>query len=311
MRTAVLLIGYDRPDYFGEVLDSLMAQPEMTALDLHVVIDGGPGARQGELVELATARGPDEVTVTCRPDNWGIGRNLIGARRQLFAELGYDRVLLFEDDLVLQPHYLSVLLALSDWAHAHDDIGTVMAHTVTAQGEAWQAERLDQVVVTNRHFWGYAITREVWRRISPHLHDYEARFLRDRRYDRRPHGAIRRWMATRAAASPRTPERPLLDVPPEVLVRPFTPRFLSRAPTGQDAATSIALWCEGYWRLTTRVPRARYIGVRGVHFDASVYAAHGFDEQQVFSFAADEQPGPFTIVTEDETGAQLTPTEYH
>ena len=68
---------------------------------MFVYIDGGPSARQEEIKELmANSKFPD-AEIVCRVNNWGIGRHLIDARRRLFDELGYDRILLLEDDLVL------------------------------------------------------------------------------------------------------------------------------------------------------------------------------------------------------------------
>ena len=52
MRTALLLLGFDRVDYFSKTLASLAANPEAHEHDLHLYLDGGPKARQDELIKL-------------------------------------------------------------------------------------------------------------------------------------------------------------------------------------------------------------------------------------------------------------------
>ena len=55
MRTALLLIGFQRVDYFEQTLKSLEANVAAHECDLHVYLDGGPKARQSRLTTPSAA----------------------------------------------------------------------------------------------------------------------------------------------------------------------------------------------------------------------------------------------------------------
>ena len=90
MKSAILLLGFNRIDYFTKVLTSLEQNKAAYEHDLFVYIDGGPNAKQSEIKELIANSKFVDVEIVCRVNNWGIGRHLIDARRRLFDELGYD-----------------------------------------------------------------------------------------------------------------------------------------------------------------------------------------------------------------------------
>ena len=52
MKSAILLLGFNRIDYFTKVLTSLEQNKAAYEHDLFVYIDGGPKARQEEIKEL-------------------------------------------------------------------------------------------------------------------------------------------------------------------------------------------------------------------------------------------------------------------
>ena len=84
MKSAILLLGFNRIDYFTKVLNSLRQNKAAYKHDLFVYIDGGPNAKQDEIKELISNSKFSDVEIVCRVNNWGIGRHLIDARRRLF-----------------------------------------------------------------------------------------------------------------------------------------------------------------------------------------------------------------------------------
>ena len=52
MKSAILLLGFNRIDYFAKVLASLEKNDAAHEHDLHVYVDGGPAAKQAEIKEL-------------------------------------------------------------------------------------------------------------------------------------------------------------------------------------------------------------------------------------------------------------------
>ena len=284
MRTALLLVGFNRLDLFDQTLSSLEANDAAHDYDLHVYLDGGPNARQPEMMTRIEQSTFKDITVVKRQDNWGIGRHLIDARRRLFDELEYDRVMLFEDDMVLATHYVETLSNMLDWSSEYSDVGTVMAFNINSDPMDAQATQLSDVVATNRHFWGYGMTKGVWNEIKPILYEFEDRFLKDVPYGKRAHRTIRRKFIRRIMKQKRIHRSGATLVPDGVLTPPFSKRP-GRCPTSQDAITALALWHCGYARITTRVSRALYVGKSGFSFSPEVFENMGFNEQNVPDFS--------------------------
>ena len=69
VKSAILLLGFNRTDYFSQVLASLEKNQAAYEHDLHVYVDGGPDARQAEIKQLiANSKFPD-ATIVCRANN--------------------------------------------------------------------------------------------------------------------------------------------------------------------------------------------------------------------------------------------------
>ncbi len=310
MRTALLLIGFNRVDYFDETLTSLEANPEAHDCDLHVYLDGGPKANQEALRKRIDSSSFENITVVARDENWGIGRHLIDARRRLFDQQNYDRVLLFEDDMVLAPSYVATLLNMMDWSMDYNDIGTVMAYNINHDATEIQASQTNEVIATNRHFWGYGMAKSVWDDIKSVVYEFEQRYLTDVAYADRSHRSIR-WRFIRSVAKKGRIERPGNSlVPKSILTAPFS-TFPYKCPTSQDAITALALWRHGYARLTTRVSRAKYVGEEGFSFSPEMFEKMGFGEQNTLELSElNTAPEAFTLALEGVNGTPLKPKRY-
>lgn len=308
LKSAILLLGFNRIDYFTKVLTSLEQNKAAYEHDLFVYIDGGPNARQEEIKELMAKSKFPNAEIVCRVNNWGIGRHLIDARRRLFDDLGYDRILLLEDDLVLGEHYVETVFKISDWASEYDDIGTITAYNINSASIDEQGEQENQLIATNRHFWAYVITKRVWDEIKHIIYAYEARFLSKSTYTNRAHRRIR-WLFMRKWINlPRFMKSNRL-VPDKCVTPPF-PKIPFRIATSQDAITALALWHHGYHRITTRVSRAEYIGIEGYSFSPEVYESQGFNKQNLGDYAHIQTPEEFVFADVDGQGNPLKPTEY-
>lgn len=310
MKTALLLLGFNRVDYFQQTLNALEANKAAHECDLHVYLDGGEKARQSELVTLVEASSFEDPTFVLRDENWGIGRHLIDARRTLFDDLSYERIILLEDDMLLAPSYIQTVLDLSDWSQQFCDVGTVMAYNINHDSAELQANQMPHIVATNRHFWGYVMTREVWDIIKHIIYDFEVKYLSKNTYRDRSHFRIR-WMFMRSIMSRKRNQRSGKRlIPNECLTPPF-PRIPRKSPTSQDAITALALWHHGFGRITTRVSRAEYIGVEGFSFSPQLYADFGFGDQNTQDLSSfREAVGDYQFAAQDEQGNSIKPRPY-
>ena len=310
MKTAILLLGFNRVDYFEQTLHALQANEAAHACDLHVYLDGGEKARQSELVQLVEASSFENPTFVLREENWGIGRHLIDARRMLFDDLSYDRILLLEDDMLLAPSYVQTVLDLSDWSQQFSDVGTVMGYNINHDSTELQTQQMQHVVATNRHFWGYVMTREVWDIIKHIIYDFEIKYLSKNTYRGRSHFKIR-WLFMRSVMSKKRQTRGGKNLIPEQCLTPPFPKIPRKSPTSQDAITALALWHHGFGRITTRVSRAEYIGVEGFSFSPKLYADFGFENQNTqdlstFTTAVSQ----YQFTAQDEQGNTIKPRPY-
>lgn len=308
MKSAILLLGFNRTDYFQQVLSSLENNVDAFNHDLHVYLDGGPKSKQEEIVDLVKSSKFENVTYVMRDSNWGIGRHLIDARRTLFDQLGYDRILLLEDDMVLAPTYVETVFAISDWSSKYDDIGTVMAYNINHDSEDLQIQQMNQVIATNRHFWGYVITKKVWDEIKHIIYEFEQNYLLKYTYTNRPHRRIR-WFFMRKWLSKGRAKKQNCLVSSDLVVAPF-PKLPFRVATSQDAITALALWHHGYSRITTRVSRAEYVGIEGYSFSPEVYESQGFNNQNLLDFSSFDSTEDFKFISKDENGESLMPRRY-
>ena len=308
MRSAILLLGFNRVDYFTKVLSSLEKNKAAYEHDIFVYVDGGPNAKQEEIKQLIKASKFSDATIVCRANNWGIGRHLIDARRRLFDEFKYDRVLLLEDDLVLGENYVETVFKISNWASKYDDIGTITAYNINPASIEQQSKQENQLIATNRHFWAYVITKQVWDEIKHIIYAYEARFLTKSTYTNRAHRRIR-WLFMRKWINRARIMKENRLVPDTCVTPPF-PKIPFRIATSQDAITALALWHQGYHRITTRVSRAEYIGIEGYSFSPEVYESQGFHQQNLGDYAHIQTPEEFVFADVDSHGNPLKPTEY-
>ena len=310
MKTAILLLGFNRVEYFDQTLKSLEKNSAAYECDIHIYLDGGEKSRQEELVALVEKSKFTDVNFVLRPDNWGIGRHLIDARRTLFDELNYDRLILLEDDMLLAPNYIQTVVDMMDWTSKYCDVGTVMAYNLNTDPTTLQEEQMSDVIATNRHFWGYGMTRQVWDIIKPIIYDFEQKYLLKNAYADRSHFRIR-WSFMRSYMSKKRRQRTGKNlIPKECLAPPF-PKIPRKSPTSQDAITALALWYHGFGRVTTRVSRAEYIGVEGFHTNQELYTTMGFQEQNILDISTfKEEKLDYVLATKDASGNTLKPAYY-
>jgi hypothetical protein len=321
MKTAVMVVAFNRPEYFRQVIGSLEKNPEAEQLPFWLFLDHSPSEEGQHVLEIADTSKIRDKTVVRRAENLGLGRNIIDGLRRLFEREGYDRILVFEDDMLVNPQYIRLTLWLSDRYHRFANVATVQAHSKNPGDRDAQRRDLRRLGLTLQNFWGYCLTRPVWDTVSPYMCDYERLFLDAvPSYAERDHQGIRKWMRSLLSSEPRGSKGPQHLNVPERFVQTYKKRIslgrrqrlldmltpdtewarrwawtLRPTPTGQDAVMNLALQVEGLHRVTTRVPRTRYIGEHGEHANTTSYSLEGWSASQTFEWVEDEEPHGFKL----------------
>jgi hypothetical protein len=279
MRTALFTASFNRPDLMRELLEGLAKnRTDLEHIDIIHYVDGGPKSKQSEIQSIIEQSGVPYSSIVLREENYGVGRNIIGARRDLFDIQGYERVILIEDDLIPGPNFITTTLALADWARQYNDVGMVQVWNLPKQPIT--EDDLDVVVPTHEHFYTYCIDVEVWDEIKQTLYDYEQAYLEGVAYaDKDWRGIRKRFMKPRYSKH-RVVRKGLNLLPADSNhPAPFGPRLKRNVPTSQDAITALALWENGFVRIATLAPRAVMKGVDGVHSSAKVFEKLGLNNQ--------------------------------
>ena len=161
------------------------------------------------------------------------------------------------------------------------------------------------MVLTNRHFVTYCLTKSVWDAIKPALYEYEERFLLDRPYAKRANYRIRFFMRHWMKKARQVREGKRLDPPEQAVSNPFPRVKFRHTPSSQDSVTSMAIHQAGFVRLALQVPRAYYFGETGVHITPDLFREMNFHLQGHHVWSPDSEPEAFTMRYKDDEGNWL------
>lgn len=308
MKTALACFGFGRPEFYQRMLKSVGNCSEIInqEIDVFHFLDGGEGSMQQDLKSVIEKSGTPYKEIIAREGNYGVGRQLISARRELLDIRSYDRMIMMEDDIEVGKTYFSAILSLSDWSQDYEDVGTVQVWNVQSGSKEDLSNRMGELVLTNRHFVTYCLSKKVWDKIKPMIYEYEQKYLLKKDYLKRPHYRIRYFMSKQIKKGVQKQSGNLLNPPKQAISHPFPKIDWRRSPTSQDAITSLALHNSGLVRITTLVPRAFYFGDTGVHCTPEVYREMGFHEQGHWQWELEEESKDFSILYKDKEGNWLS-----
>lgn len=258
----IVLLSFNRLDYFAQVLASLKGQHGVEIVGPILLFqDGAVSEFSGQRYAL-----DEEITASINlfraffpmgdihasGKNLGVARNFDRAERYVFETLGTERAYFFEDDLVLGPHYLRALDNFADVAFSRSDVGYVTVYGAHHASVEMQKQRL-KTIIPMGHNWGFSLSREQWRKSAQYVDQYVS-LVRNMDYRDRP--AVK-------------------------IVELFHSWGVGAPGTSQDVAKALACHLTGGLRLNTYPVFGRYIGERGLHTTPESFAQLGFGATQM------------------------------
>lgn len=284
--TAIALIAWNRVAYFTRMVESLAQNPEAHQMPIFLFIDKSDVQEDIEAqVAICREHLPHTVVIR-RPRNYGCGRNIIDARVQLFANMEYDKVFVFEDDMTITPQYLRLCLNMWDWAQEnYSNVGVVQGWNKCIMSYDGKVRAQAEVQPTYTNWWGYLQGRESWSAMEPAILQYQQMFLGGD-YRARPHRTINQWWKRmmREPVKIVGESRYTLDDTGWDENRRY---FEGVPPSGQDAVSMHTLEHQGYVRLCTTVNRGFYIGQNGIHMNPRMYVKDGFEHVKLDEMTGD------------------------
>ena len=238
MPTAIAMTAYNRPDYLQKTLEALARNPESQTLPFLFLLDGGPNAKQQELIEIIDSFHFPHCFIVAFPENLGCERNTVELKTFVFEHCGFKKVVVMEDDLLVPPWnrtasfectsgqkriFLdlesSPFVARSPVKEKKEKLLSLLTNptrkalaprksTSKTQDPYWNMQDSPQNV-TYYHtppYWVYCMSRDVWSKIRNIQLEFLSLFI-DRANPRYlNHPAVRHWMLKKLLEA-----KPLLD----------------------------------------------------------------------------------------------------
>ena len=250
-KTALYVLGYNRPHYFSRLIDSLKNN-DLSNVDLHLFLDGGSGAKQNEYIEIAKSL---PFNIIQRVGSSGCGRNAILSRNSLF-EAGYEQVLLLEDDVVVTPWFVNTTLDFGEWAFKQKYVGVASAFCCDRHNGQKDGSK---AVIANSNWITYLMPRSTWELTKPLFDEFDKKFLLGVPYQHRNVEAIGKWQKKIASNAkplgwPGTWNKAIEQLKTDKMIA-----------AGQDAATAAILMHHGLAKACLKVNRCRHKGEIGIH----------------------------------------------
>lgn len=292
---AVAMTAYNRPDYLKRSLEALAQNPESQELPLLFLLDGGPTAKQKELTLLIDSFHFPHCYIIAFPENLGCERNMVELRSFIFDYCQFEKCLVMEDDLLLPPNGIGLLLRMHAWAEENiphfgilslcskikpkkdkkqllsfltepvrKECSTTKNREVK-KGDYWNMRDSPQNA-SYYHippYWVYCMSKEVWNKIRDTQLEFLARFIDRENPHYLDHPAVRHWILGKLLAA-----KPLLDPAGAAILG--NPRLIP-IDSGQDGVIDICLRSQGLRYIVPAVNRIANIGEYGEHFASEAW----------------------------------------
>lgn len=157
----IAIFSFRRPRHLAATLEALQRCPEFSASDVIAYSDGPRGPSDSddvaEVRRLLRARKTPNMTIVERPNNVGLANSIIEAVTEITQRAG--RVIVIEDDLILQPAALAWLNRGLDAYEAAEDVMQISAYQYRSPFLARRETGSFQHFATT---WGWATWARAW-----------------------------------------------------------------------------------------------------------------------------------------------------
>lgn len=160
-RSAVLLIVHRRPERLARVMARIReSRPERLIVAADVPVEGPDEPDHVEALRIATdIDWPCDVSVDVAPRPLGCSARIVSALDHGFEQV--DRLIVVEDDIVVDPTFLDWADLMLDRYSAHPDVGQVGGRNELVR---WPVADGQDLMVRRGSVWGWATWRHVWQR---------------------------------------------------------------------------------------------------------------------------------------------------
>jgi hypothetical protein len=263
MNIAIAILSFDRPNYLRQVLDSLKLN-DLSGCDIYCfqdnwkTINGKIVAREKSVKKsiIAWKNSGIKGSFFLQPNNLAPALHFDFVEKLLFREKKYERVVFLEDDMVLQPNYISTLKYMFNKYGDDPRVAMISAYGSHYNHSLEDQEKNKHKLAGMHHNWAFGLTREFWERRQPFVEEYLEKFMYGVEYRERNNGAILSWLKEKGCGF---------------------------QATSQDSIKEAAGTFLNAIKITCYPNLAKYIGRVGLHANTINYKKSGFDQQIIYS----------------------------
>lgn len=276
MKVACVLLAFDRPNYLKQTIKSVVdsyntcrgfLKNNNIVIDFYLLQDGlvvngekkgsASGVKEStKIINSYKNKIKAETSIQINKNNMGIAKQKYKANA---LHDKYEKIIFFEDDMVVSPYYLQILMVLSKRfpncaVTACDRTGHIPKNN--------HKDHLHKALKAKCHYWGYLMPRHVIQKVQPTLKEYIEIVGDD--YKKRPGEIIRKKFNVKV--------------------------------TSHDAIINKAMIENDMKRVAAYVPRARYIGENGMHANPKWFEKYRFNIQKPYIFDEDKYIKSFELI---------------
>lgn len=250
-------MSYNRPHYLKEVLESLKSQNlyhddlDITLFQDYPVEDENLNKNIilfDECINIFKEFFP-KGNLQVAKNNLGVALNFNRAEKSSFEKKKVDFCIFLEDDLILRPKYLNMMLRLWSYVENNPQIGLFSCYGHLTLDEAEMIRRKSEIQGLEHH-WAFAMTKFAYFNIRKYLNQYIS-IVGSVPYRNR-------------------------DLKLQEISGYFRNMGLGLPATSQDAAKSMFLHLVGMIKINTVKCYGEYIGRAGLHLTEEEFIRQGF-----------------------------------
>jgi len=174
--TAVLILAYNRPEYFSECIKALEQNKEAAEIPFIFALDGGPNSRQKENIAILKKSKIKNKIILRRDRNYGCPKNHIDAYRFIFDWCKFKKMIMIQEDILISSTYIAFILNFHSWAtKTYTNIGAVHGLAYNAFSFS-EKENNKSLVIEDRqpwHFRTFCMNNAIWDRVKLIMYSYE------------------------------------------------------------------------------------------------------------------------------------------
>ena len=255
-KICVLFPVYNRLDYVQKTLPALCNSINLSNFDVHIVQDGPKSqtdeVKTNQVADFIQQFTSSNIFFTERPNNLGLGENLIRSKFELFNH--YDRIIQIEEDIIVAPYAIDVINKLYDkYKKTHDTLVT----SISCFGMAPYDKKVAELgkLISRAEWRFYCLDRPTWNTIKSLLEQYSQLFLHELGttipYENRNSTQIHHFFSE------------ILGV-----------KIKKNSPTGQDACMDTVIKRNKIPIFTVAVNHSHDIGICGEHIKYPRYVSN-------------------------------------